>query len=136
MSQYPPKGKADNLELGDWNAACFECGRKFKASQMMKHWQGYYLCPEHWEPRQPQDFVRGVPDKPAAPWVQQESDTFITDFCDLYGISCLADIAVADCAICDLVPEGLDIGTDQLSLATTEDEDVLILTDEGFSILI
>ena len=77
MSQYPPKGPADFLDLGNWNAACFQCGRKFKASEMLKHWQGYYVCVDHWEPRHPQDFVRGVADKPAAPWVQQETDTFI-----------------------------------------------------------
>ena len=74
---YPVKGQADYLALGDWNATCYECGGKFKASQMRKHWQGYYVCPSCWEPRQPQDFVRGVPDVQAPPWVQPEpADTF------------------------------------------------------------
>ena len=67
---FPGKGRADYLELGDWNAQCFQCGRKRKASTMMRHWQGYYVCPEHWEPRQPQDFVRNVPDVQTPPWVQ------------------------------------------------------------------
>jgi len=63
-------GRADYLALGDWNTVCYECGRKRKASEMKKHWQGYYVCPEHWEPRQTQDFVRAVPDQQTPPWVQ------------------------------------------------------------------
>lgn len=64
------RGRADYWAPGDWNAQCYECGRKRKASMLKKHWQGYYVCPEHWEPRQPQDFARGVPDNQTPPWVQ------------------------------------------------------------------
>ena len=63
-------GKADFLRLGAWNVVCFECGRKRKASEMKRHWQGYYVCPEEWEPRQPQDFVRGTKDVQTPPWTQ------------------------------------------------------------------
>lgn len=63
-------GRADYLALGDWNAVCYECGRKRKASELKKHWQGYYVCPEHWEPRQVQDFVRNMPDIQTPPWAQ------------------------------------------------------------------
>lgn len=74
-------GRADYLELGSWNAVCYECGRKRKASMLVKHWQGYYVCPEHNEPRQPQDFVRSVPDVQTPPWTQPAADVFaITDF--------------------------------------------------------
>lgn len=79
---YPPKGRADFLALGDWNAACAECGRKRKASDMRQlppgvPGGGMYVCyPEHWNPRQQQDFVRGVPDKMAAPWAQNQNDTY------------------------------------------------------------
>jgi hypothetical protein len=63
--------------LGDYNAACYECGRKFKASVLMKHWRGYYVCKDHWEPRQPQDFV-GTPRAPETPpWTQPQQDVFI-----------------------------------------------------------
>ena len=67
---YPGKGRADHLELGDWNAQCYQCGRKRKASTLMRHWQGYWVCPEHWEARHPQDFVRGIPDVVTPPWTQ------------------------------------------------------------------
>ena len=65
-------GRADYLAEGDWNAICWECGRKHKASTMLKHWQGYYVCPRCWEPRHPQDFVRGVTENPAAAWAQEQ----------------------------------------------------------------
>lgn len=65
-------GKADHYVHGDHNAQCFECGRKFKASTLKKHWQGYWVCLEHWEPRHTQDFVRSVPDIMTPPWAQPQ----------------------------------------------------------------
>ena len=61
---------------GDWDAVCYECGRKRKASYLKRHWQGYYVCPEHWEPRHPQDFVRGIQEHLAPPWVQPWGDAY------------------------------------------------------------
>ena len=95
-------GRADYLALGDWNAVCFECGMKRKASTLQKHWKGYYVCPEHWEPRQPQDFVRAIAEKPAPPWSQPPADTFLA-FCTPNGVTAIADWAVADCAIADYI---------------------------------
>lgn len=63
-------GRADYLLLGDWNVQCYQCGFKDKASKMVRNWQGYYVHPEHNEPRQSQDFVRGIPDNQIPPWVQ------------------------------------------------------------------
>ena len=68
--------RTDYLALGDWNAVCYECGRKFKASELKRHWKGYWVCRAHWEPRETQDFVRAVPDVQAAPWVQPPADLF------------------------------------------------------------
>jgi len=73
---FPGKGRADFLDLGDWNAVCYQCGRKRKASTLVRHWQGHYVCPEHNEPRQPQDFVRAIPDVQTPPWVQPRSITY------------------------------------------------------------
>ena len=55
-------GRADYYAPGDHNSICYECGRKRKASELKHHWQGYDVCIEHWEARQPQDFVRALPD--------------------------------------------------------------------------
>lgn len=74
-------GKADYYAPGDWNAVCYECGRKFKASQLRRYWQGYYLCEKHWNTRQPQDFARGIPDVQTPPWVQpMPAAIFALDF--------------------------------------------------------
>lgn len=93
----PPKGRADFLTLGDWNVVCFECGIKKKASTMQKHWQGYWVCPKHWEPRQTQDFVKGVPDQVAPPWVQPEPADAFAPFCSPTGNTGIAGYAVAGC---------------------------------------
>ena len=71
-------GRADFLQLGDWNVQCYQCGRKRKGSTMKKHWQGYWVCPEHWEPRHPQDFVRNVPDDMTPPWSQPQPEPVFT----------------------------------------------------------
>jgi hypothetical protein len=70
-------GQADYLVLGEWNAQCWQCGGKFKAGQLQRHWQGYMVCPRCWEPRQPQDFVKAPPDQQAPPWTQPKADVFI-----------------------------------------------------------
>lgn len=91
-------GKADFLRLGDWNAACSMCGRKRKASELVKNWQGFYRCPEHNEPRHPQDFVRAVKDDMSVPWSQPSTDTDIL-VCSLNGISAVPGYALPDCSI-------------------------------------
>ena len=68
-------GNANYFAEGDWNAACAECGRKFKASELIQlppgvAGSGLYVCRAHWNPRQPQDYVRGIQENPQAPWVQ------------------------------------------------------------------
>lgn len=72
------KGPQDFLKLGDWNAVCYQCGFKRKASYLVTNWQGYKVCPEHNEPRQPQDFVRGVPDTQMPPWTQPRPTAIFT----------------------------------------------------------
>ena len=99
-------GRADYLELGSWNVVCYQCGRKRKASYMRRHWQGYWVCPEHWEPRQAQDFVRGMPDKQTPPWVQpMPADSFVS-ICTPNGRSGIAGEGVPGCMIPAYVAPG------------------------------
>lgn len=71
-------GPNDYYKSGDWNATCFICGRKFKASEMVRNWEGFYTCKKDFTPRQPQDFARGIPDNQSAPWTQpMPADTFV-----------------------------------------------------------
>lgn len=104
----PTKGKADFLDLGDWNAMCWECGRKFKASTLKRHWQGYWVCPDHWEARQPQDFAKGVPDIQVPPWTQpMPADVFEGGYCTYTGISGIVGAAAAGCAIVGYTTPGI-----------------------------
>lgn len=100
-------GTADYLDLGQWNTICDRCGKKYKANELRKEWDGLMVCWRCYEIRQPQDYVRSVPDKQAPPWTRPDSDQFESPFCDLQGISSVADFATADCWVADLVPSGL-----------------------------
>jgi hypothetical protein len=91
-------GRADYWAPGDWNAACSMCGRKRKASQLVRNWQGLWRCPEHNEIRQPQDFVRAIPDIVTPPWFQGEYDTD-HQVCTLNGQTAIPGYAVAGCSI-------------------------------------
>lgn len=103
------EGRADYLKLGDWNAACYHCNRKFKASELIRHWQGYYVCKAHWEPRQPQDYARNVDDVQTPGWTQPMPDAVYLDgdgdyssggqLCTPNGTSAVPQQAVPGCAI-------------------------------------
>ena len=94
-------GRADYFAMGDWNAVCYECGRKRKGTTLKRNWQGYFVCPEHWEPRQPQDFVRNIPDVITPPWAQPVSD-IIRPVCTLEGRQGVAGVGLAGCAVAGL----------------------------------
>ena len=101
-------GKADFLRLGDYNAQCYRCGMKRKASEMKKQWQGYYVCPEHWEQRQPQDFVKAIPDEVAVPWSQPlPGDTFVY-VCDPNGQTAIPARAIPGCVIPNYISPSYD----------------------------
>lgn len=91
------RGRADYLDVGNWNAACSICGAKRKASMLVKNWQGQWRCPEHNEPRQPQDFVRGIPDIQMPPWVQLETDIDL-QVCTFNGSSAIPGYAIPGCS--------------------------------------
>lgn len=48
----------------DYAAICDRCGFRYRASELKRNWQGLRVCQEDFEPRNSQEFVRGVkPDK-------------------------------------------------------------------------
>ncbi|CAB4120888.1 hypothetical protein UFOVP2_48 [uncultured Caudovirales phage] len=83
-------------EEGGWDAQCFRCGSKRKASELRKQWQGFWVCQEHWEPRHPQDFVKAVPDNSSVPWSQPENWTPIVQ-CTVEGHSAIPGFAIPGC---------------------------------------
>lgn len=63
---------------GDYWRICDVCGFRYRASQTSKRWDGLITCSEDWEPRHPQDFVRGRRDNQNVPNARPEAlDAFL-----------------------------------------------------------
>lgn len=60
---------------GDNNLTCDVCGKKIKASESRRRWDGFQVCSEDFEERQPQDFVRARADKISVPVVRPQAPT-------------------------------------------------------------
>lgn len=90
-------GRADYYKEGDWNAVCSMCGRKRKASELVKNWQGMYRCPSHNEPRHPQDFVRATPEEQTPPWTQPPSADAFVAVCFPNDQSAIPNYAIPGC---------------------------------------
>lgn len=65
-------GRADHLELGTHNALCDRCQRKYKANQLKKEWTGWMVCDRCWEPRHPQEFLRGRKENESVQWTRPD----------------------------------------------------------------
>lgn len=72
-------GKRDYFAHGDYNVICDLCGQKYKASECKLQWNNYLACPDCFEIRNPQDFVKGVRDNMQVPLARpDQSVNFIT----------------------------------------------------------
>jgi len=65
-------------ESGGWNLICDSCSIKYKASKSKQRWDGFFVCPNCYEQRHPQDFVKTKQDKITVPYIRPPTDTFIT----------------------------------------------------------
>ncbi len=66
-------GKNNYYREGTWNAQCWTCGIPGKASDMRKlsvYDGNGWVCRKCYEIPNPQNFVRGIPDRPWVPWTQ------------------------------------------------------------------
>jgi hypothetical protein len=66
----------DWYAMGQFNVQCDQCGLVYKSAQISQRWDGAFVCPFCWEPRQPQDFVRAVPDDQSTPFARIWSPVF------------------------------------------------------------
>lgn len=63
---------------GDNYFLCPVCGLKKRVSDGQRRWDREYVCKDDWEPRHPQEFMRGRHDRMKAPISRPEpTDTFI-----------------------------------------------------------
>lgn len=60
------------FKKGEWNAVCDRCGGEYKSSQIKEEWDGLRVCRECFDPRHPQDFVKGVKDDQSVAWTRPE----------------------------------------------------------------
>ena len=67
-------------KLGDWLAKCDRCADVKYASQLKKEWTGYRVCDRCWEPRHPQEFLKGHADDSNVAWTRPDTtpDTVVT----------------------------------------------------------
>lgn len=65
------------FKKGSWNRISDRSGFKVKADRTRKEWTNAIVMDREWEPRNAQEFVRGIPDMQAAPDPRPEAaDTF------------------------------------------------------------
>ncbi len=69
-------------DRGNFLAICDDCGKKYKASELRKRWDGLMVCVKTcYEERPMQDFVRAAIDHMSVPWSRPEnSDSFVDTF--------------------------------------------------------
>lgn len=77
----PFTGNATGYEqrVGDHRAICAWSGFQGWASEMVRQWDGQYVLKRFCDERNPQDFLKGVPDNQNVPWTNPEPpDTFLS----------------------------------------------------------
>jgi len=98
------KTRNPGFKPGDYWVICDRCGCAVRSSQARLTWEGYVVCPDDWEPRHPQDFVRAKHDQIAPggfvrPDQLYGTESYVPSLCE--SRTAIADEAVADCAIAD-----------------------------------
>jgi hypothetical protein len=86
---------------GEWWVLCDVCNRKTIASEIKKRWDGFLVCADDYETRQPLDFIRARVDKISVPFSRPRgTDTFV-NVCSIPTGTAYADAASADCSKAD-----------------------------------
>ena len=99
------KTRSPGWKAGNHWVFCDRCSSAIRAKDAKKTWDNLIVCPDDWEPRHPQDFVRGRKDDMRAkePVRSEPADRFVTQIHETR--SARAGIAIAGCAIA-----GMDVG--------------------------
>jgi hypothetical protein len=70
------KTRSPSYKPGDHWVQCDRCASIIRSSDAMQTWDGLIVCPDDWEIRHPQDFVRGRSEDIAAT-DPHDSNTYI-----------------------------------------------------------
>jgi hypothetical protein len=68
-------GRKDYYSHGNYNVICDLCGQKFKATELTMQWNYLFTCSTCYEPRNPQDFVKGIRDDMKVPIARPDATT-------------------------------------------------------------
>lgn len=60
----------NNYKSGAWWVICDSCSQKTKSDEAKHRWDGFIVCPQCYEMRHPQDFVRSKMDKITVPFTR------------------------------------------------------------------
>ncbi len=93
------KTRSPGWKAGNHWVYCDLCSSAIRAKDAKKTWDNLIVCPDDWEPRHPQDFVRGRRDDIRAkePVRSEPADRFIDQVHETR--SAIAGFAIAGCAI-------------------------------------
>jgi len=87
---------------GEWNVTCDVCSKKIKAGIAKQRWDGLIVCPDDFEHRHPQDFVKAHSDKISVPFVRPIPEYIFVDvpyICTIEGRTAVVGMAIAGCSI-------------------------------------
>lgn len=73
MKPNPPYS-GDHWESGNYWMICDVCGFKYRRSEMMQRWDNAWVCGDDWEPRHPQEFLRGKNEQISVPIARPEPE--------------------------------------------------------------
>jgi len=98
---------------GDWIVTCDVCSRQIRASESKKRWDGFIVCPDDFEMRHPQDFLKARKDQVSVPFSRPEPpDQFVTvnyvvgESCTIMNSIGAADYAASGCARTGVLLQG------------------------------
>jgi hypothetical protein len=80
MSVRGKKTRNPGWQRNNHWVACEVCDHVIRSNDARLTWDGLTVCPDDWEVRHPQDFVRGIPDDTSPVGLQnsESPDTFRT----------------------------------------------------------
>lgn len=120
IPQRNVKGKRTRnpgYKKGDHWVQCDVSGMHIYASEARYRWDGMVVSPNDWEPRQPQDFVRGRHDKIAADEPRRPDR-------DLFVVTCppaaVVGIGLAGCAVVGVDANNERVGEGFIPTPNTE----------------
>ena len=83
---------------GEWNLTCDVCSKKIKANEAKQRWDGFIVCPDDFEHRHSQDFVKAKTDKITVPFQRPRHmpEYFL---CTLAQSVAIVNIGVVGCIV-------------------------------------